>query len=65
MTKTIKRKTKTRKIRRTKMNNFITYLFIIFMVIFGGFSTLYVVVSLPVTIIYKIFRRIKFGEKIL
>ena len=63
MTKTIKRKTKTRKIRRTKMNNFITYLFIIFMVIFGGFSTLYVVVSLPVTIIYKIFRRIKFGEK--
>lgn len=65
MTKTIKRKTKSRKIRRTKMNNFITYLFIIFMVIFGGFSTLYVVVSLPVTIIYKIFRRIKFGEKIL
>ncbi len=65
MTKTIKGKTKTRKIRRTKMNNFITYLFIIFMVIFGGFSTLYVVVSLPVTIIYKIFRRIKFGEKIL
>ena len=65
MTKTIKMKTKTRKIRRTKMNNFITYLFIIFMVIFGGFSTLYVLVSLPVTIIYKIFRRIKFGEKIL
>jgi len=65
MTKTIKRKTKTRKIRRTKMNNFITYLFIFFMVIFGGFSTLYVVLSLPVTIIYKIFRRIKFGEKIL
>ena len=65
MTKTIKRKTKTRKIRRTKMNNFITYLFIIFMAIFGGFSTLYVVLSLPVTIIYKLFRRIKFGEKIL
>ena len=65
MTKTIKRKTKIRKIRRAKMNNFITYLFIIFMAIFGGFSTLYVVVSLPVTIIYKIFRRIKFGEKIL
>ncbi len=34
------------------MNNFITYLFIIFMVIFGGFSTLYVVVSLPVTLMY-------------
>ena len=47
------------------MNNFITYLFIIFMAIFGGFSTLYVVLSLPVTIIYKLFRRIKFGEKIL
>lgn len=46
------------------MNNFITYIFIIFMVIFGGFSTLYVVVSLPVTIIYKLYRKIKFGEKI-
>jgi len=32
------------------MNIFITYIFIIFMVIFGGFSTLYVLVSLPVTI---------------
>ncbi len=47
------------------MNNIITYIVIFFMVIFGGFSTLYVVVSLPVTIIYKIFRKIKFGEKIL
>ena len=47
------------------MNNFITYIVIIFMVIFGGFTTLYVVASLPVTIIYKIYRKIKFGEKIL
>lgn len=47
------------------MINFITYIFIILMVIFGGFSTLYVVVSLPVTIIHKIYRKIKFGEKIL
>ena len=47
------------------MNNFITYILIIFMVICGGLSTLYVVASLPVTIIYKIYRKIKFGEKIL
>lgn len=64
MKKTQKKKM-IRKIWRIKMNNIITYIVIFFMVIFGGFSTLYVVVSLPVTIIYKIFRKIKFGEKIL
>ena len=47
------------------MNNFITYIFIIFMVIVGGLSTIYVVFSLPVVLVYKIFRKIKFGEKIL
>jgi len=47
------------------MSNIATYLFIIFMVIFGGLSTIYVVLSLPVVIVYKIYRKIKFGEKIM
>ena len=47
------------------MNNILMYMLIIFMVIFGGLSTIYVVISLPAVIIYKIFRKIKFKEKIL
>lgn len=47
------------------MNNILTYMLIIFMVIFGGLSTIYVVISLPAVIIYKIFRKIKFKEKII
>ncbi len=47
------------------MSNAFIYVFIAFMIIFGGFSTLYVVFSLPIVVVYKIFRKIKFGEKIL
>ena len=47
------------------MSNILTYILIFFMVIFGGLSTIYVVISLPTVIIYKIFRKIKFKEKIL
>ncbi len=47
------------------MSNIFTYILIFFMVIFGGLSTIYVVISLPAVIIYKIFRKIKFKEKIL
>ena len=47
------------------MSNIIMYILIIFMAIVGGLSTIYVVFSLPVVLVYKIFRKIKFGEKIL
>ena len=47
------------------MSNILTYVMFFFMAIFGGLSTVYVVVSLPVVLGYKIFRKIKFGEKIL
>lgn len=31
----------------------------------GGLSTLYLLVSLPATIINKVYRKVKFGEKIM
>lgn len=47
------------------MSNILIYILIFFMVVFGGLSTIYVVISLPAVIINKIFRKIKFKEKIL
>lgn len=47
------------------MSNPIIFLFIIFMTIIGGGSTIYVIVSLPVTIAYKIYRKIKYKESIM
>ena len=47
------------------MNNPFIYLIIIFMAVLGGGSTIYVVLALPVTIIYKIYRKIKFNESIM
>ena len=51
--------------RIPKMNNPFIYLIIIFMAVLGGGSTIYVVLALPVTIIYKIYRKIKFNESIM
>ena len=47
------------------MSNILIYILIFFMVVFGGLSTIYVVISLPAVIVYKIFRKIKVKEKIL
>lgn len=47
------------------MSNLIIYLFIVFMAITGGFSTLYLVISLPTVIIWKIYRKIKYNEEIM
>lgn len=47
------------------MSNIFIYLFILFMVVLGGGSTIYVVSALPIVIIYKIHRRIKHGENIM
>ena len=47
------------------MSNIFIYIFILFMAVFGGGSTIYVVSALPVVIIYKILRKIKHGEKIM
>ena len=47
------------------MNNLFTYLLIIFMALLGGDSTVFVVLALPVTIIYKIYRKVKYKENIM
>ena len=47
------------------MSNIFIYLFILFMVVIGGGSTIYLVSALPVVIIYKTYRKIKYGEKIM
>lgn len=47
------------------MNNILIYIMIFFMFVCGGLSTLYVVISLPVVIIMKIYRKVKYGEKIM
>lgn len=47
------------------MSNIAIYIMIFFMCVCGGLSTLYVAISLPVVIIWKIYRKIKFGEKII
>lgn len=47
------------------MNNILLWIMVLFMFICGGLSTLYVVISFPVVIIIKIYRKIKYGEKIM
>lgn len=47
------------------MSDVITYIFIFFMAILGGLSTIYVVLALPAVLIWKVYRKIKFGEKIM
>ena len=47
------------------MKNIPVYILIAFMTLLGGGSTIYVVVSMPIVIISKIYRKIKLGEKIL
>lgn len=46
------------------MKDIITYIFIGFMVIIGGGTSLYLVISLPAVIVWKIYRKIRYGYKI-
>lgn len=46
------------------MNQIISYLIIGIMAIVGGGPTLYLLVSLPAVIIWKIYRKVKYGYKI-
>lgn len=47
------------------MIDILIYLMIGFMVIIGIGSSVYLVVSIPVVLIYKIHRKIRFNEKIM
>ena len=46
------------------MNQIISYLIIGILAIVGGGPTLYLLVSLPAVIIWKIYRKVKYGYKI-
>ena len=46
------------------MGNILTIIMIIFMAVIGGGSTIFLVVSLPAVIIWKIYRKIKYGYKL-
>lgn len=46
------------------MSQALTTLVFVLMCILGGFSSLYVVIALPVMIVWKIYRRVRYGEKI-
>lgn len=46
------------------MNQIFSYFIFGIMAIMGGGSSLFIVISLPATIIWKIYRKIKYGYKI-
>ena len=46
------------------MNQLFFYILFGFMVIMGGGTSLYLVISLPAVIIWKIWRKIKYGYKL-
>ena len=46
------------------MQNLWSMLLIVFMVILGGIPTLYILVSLPVILVQKIYRKGKYGISI-
>lgn len=45
------------------MSNILIYILIFFMAVFGGLSTIYVVISLPAVIIYKILERLNLRRR--
>ncbi len=45
------------------MNEIFGYIMFGIMVLLGGVPTIYIVISLPSTLIYKLFRKVKFGYK--
>lgn len=50
--------------RGDKMSNIFTIIIMVIMAVLGGFSSLYVLISLPATVIWKIYRKIRYGCKI-
>lgn len=46
------------------MSRIISYLILGIMAVLGGGSTLYLLISLPAVIIWKIYRKVKYGYKI-
>ena len=47
------------------MSKLILYVFIVFMALIGGGSTVYVVLSFPVVLAWKIYRKIRYKENIM
>ena len=47
------------------MGNIFTYIILGLMVICGGLSSLYVIISIPVVIVWIFFRKVKYGENIM
>ena len=47
------------------MSKLILYVFILFMALIGGGSTVYVVLSFPVVLAWKIYRKIRYKENIM
>lgn len=45
------------------MNKIITYIFLGFMALVGGGSTLYLIIALIGMILYKLYRKIRYGAK--
>ena len=56
--------TKKEKARMNKMSNIGITIWIVIMVVMGGVSSLYVLISLPAVIIWKLYRVIVKGYKI-
>ena len=46
------------------MGHILTVIMVVIMAIIGGGSTIFLVVSLPAVIIWKIYRKIKYGYKL-
>ena len=46
------------------MNQIVTMIFVIFMATIGGGSTIFLVISLPAVIIWKIYRKFRYGYKL-
>lgn len=45
------------------MNKILIYIMLVFMGLVGGLSTLYLIVSFFVMIIWKLYRMIRYGDK--
>lgn len=47
------------------MGNIFIYIILVLMVICGGVSSVYVLFSIPAVIVWKLYRKIKYGERIM
>ena len=46
------------------MNNVATYIMFVFLAIVGGCSTVYCIVALVVMILYKLYRKVRYGTSL-